>query len=256
MLISLLTDFGYSAYVGVMKGVILSINPEAKVVDLCHEIAPQDIRQAAFVLYTSYKYFPPDTIHVVVVDPGVGTSRNALIVVTEKARFVAPDNGVLGFVLEAEEFKAFRLNNPRYWLPHVSTTFHGRDIFAPVAAHLSKGVPPEEMGEPLEQITPLAFPQPRKKGNSIVGEVLFVDRFGNLITNIKGTDLPPGLPTVEIKGRSIRGLSNSYAEAEGLLALIGSSGYLEIAFKNGSAATELQAGTGCEVRVTAGIPSS
>jgi len=249
MIITLLTDFGRSIYVGMMKGVILAINPRATLVDLCHEVNPQDIRQAAFLLYTSYKFFPPGTVHVAVVDPGVGTSRNALVVAAGEAYFVAPDNGVLGFVLEEERYRAYRLNNPRYWRSEVSATFHGRDIFAPVAAHLSLGVPPEEMGEPVSELVSLPFPRPKREEGAILGEVLFVDRFGNLITNIKGSQLPPGRPTVEIKGHRVKGLSSSYAEAEGLLAIVNSLGYLEVAFKNGSAAGMLDAGPGCEVRV-------
>ena len=249
-LITLTTDFGAAdPYVGIMKGVILSLNPQATIIDLCHDIAPQNIAQAAFLLKTSYFYFPPETIHVVIVDPGVGGKRRAVILKTERAYFVAPDNGVLtGILEEAKSFQAFSIENPQFWLHPVSSTFHGRDIFAPVAAHLSLGVAVEEFGEPTSDLVRLLLPHPEVREGLIVGQVVHVDRFGNLITNIGG-ELLQGEFSLEIQGNYIKKLSTCYENGTGLLALIGSTGNLEIAVKNGSAAKKLRAGIGTPVRV-------
>jgi len=270
-IITLTSDFGLTdAYVAAMKGVILGINPQAKLIDICHSIQPQNIRQAAFVLSTAYPFFPPRTIHMVVVDPGVGTERRAIILRTPLADFVAPDNGVLSYVMQpflaesgenhvnlqqAElppELEAVAITEPQFWRSPVSPTFHGRDIFAPVAARLSLGFPPTEFGEAITSVTMLPFPRPYQAADgSLVGYILHVDSFGNLVTDIKSTDLPQTEQaiTIEVGGQFIAGLSHTYAEGSGLLALIGSSGYLEIALKEGSAATFLNAGVGNEVRL-------
>jgi len=262
-IITLTTDFGLEdGYVGTMKGVILGINPEAAIVDLSHQIAPQSVRQAAYVLAAACPHFPPGTIHVVVVDPGVGSERRAIALETPTARFVAPDNGVLSYILAELGFsegeaippgcRAVHLNNPRYWLVEVSSTFHGRDIFAPVAAHLSRGVPIEELGEPIEEIVvfPIPLPELRADG-TLVGHVIHIDRFGNLITDVKGRSLHLG-SIIEVKGREIQGVSRTYADVEEgeLLALIGSSGRLELSVREGSAAQKLQAKVGDEVVVS------
>ena len=270
--IVLTTDFGLDdPYVGVMKGVVLGINPRARVIDLTHQIRPQNLGQAAFVLATSYRFFPPGAIHVVVVDPGVGTSRHALLLVTPHGRFLAPDNGVLSRVLRdyldvpperagnvevPASLTAYSLTNSRYWLHPVSQTFHGRDIFGPVAAHLSLGVSPEELGESLGHLCWLPSPQPIRRDNSIHGEVINVDRFGNLVTNIPATMLAetPGLH-VKIRGQVIKGLSQTYHGNErpaerGLVALLGSHGYLEVAVRDGSAALSLGIEVGEPVEVT------
>jgi len=269
-LISLLTDFGDAdAYVGVMKGVALGINPQARLVDLTHQVRPQDILQGAFLLGTAWRFFLQGTIHVAVVDPGVGTGRRVLLVQGEGHSFLAPDNGLLSFVLPPDSptnlpafapytaplpsgFLAYTITNPRYWLPKVSATFHGRDVFAPAAAHLSLGVSPSELGEPLTTVTRLHVPTPHKEGNRLSGCVLHVDWFGNIVTNI----LPEALAdmgrdvTVEIGGRRIRGLAKTYAEGPGLVALAGSHGYLEVALPNGNAARETGAKVGDEVIVS------
>jgi len=278
VVITLTTDFGLSdAYVAVMKGVILSINPEATLVDICHTIKPQNISQAAFVLSTAYPYFPQGTIHVVVVDPGVGTERRAVALQSPSAYFVAPDNGVLSYVLEQPSarpkpkatrrprltdlpkqkklgpgMQAVVLTRPQFWRSPVSTTFHGRDIFAPVGAWLSRGVPLRELGEPVPSLAvlPLTCPH-REPDGSLAGHVLHIDSFGNLITSIKGDDLPEtrnGI-SIEVRKRVINGLSRTYGEAEALLALIGSSGHLEVSLKGGSAAGFLGAEVGDEVRI-------
>jgi len=268
-IITLTTDFGLAdAYVAVMKGVILGINPEAKLVDLCHAIKPQNIPQAAFVLGTAYQFFPERTIHVVVVDPGVGTGRRAVILRTPRADFVAPDNGVLSYVLPESSaapagvsrqqvelppgLEAVVLTNPEFWRSPVSATFHGRDIFAPVAAWLSLGRRLEDFGERITSLTVLPLPRPyRTQDEILIGHILHIDHFGNLITNIKGEDLPGQAVTIEVAGQFITGLSRTYEEGEGLLALIGSSGYLEIALKGGSASAFLDAKVGDEVKISA-----
>ena len=270
--ITLTTDFGFTdAYVAAMKGVILGLNPEAKLVDICHTVSPQDIAGAAFVLGTAYQFFPKGTIHLVVVDPGVGSKRRAVILRTPSADFVAPDNGVLSHVLEQSsarptedsaadqgqrelgpELGAFAITNPRFWRTPVSPTFHGRDIFAPVAAHLSLGRSPADFGEKVASLAVLPLTRPHRAADgSLAGHILHVDSFGNLITDITSQDLPPtGEPvTIEVGNRLIHGLSRTYAEGEGILALIGSSGHLEVSVRGGSARSLLNAEVGDEVRV-------
>ena len=251
-IITLTTDFGLDdPYVAAMKGAILSINPRLTIVDICHTIEPQNIAQAAFILSTTYHYFPEGTIHVVVVDPGVGTERQAVLLVTPSAFFLAPDNGVLSYIVEeATELEAIALTNPRFWHSPVSDTFHGRDIFAPVAAHLSLGVPPHEFGDPISSIFTFPIPQPRiGEDEVLVGHILHIDRFGNLITDIKRDDLPRGRLFIEIRGHIVDGLSYSYDESDELLAIIGSSERLEVSVKNSSAARFLRAKMGDEVKV-------
>lgn len=275
--IVLTTDFGTAdAYVGVMKGVILTINPTATIVDLTHQILPQDISQAAFVLGTSHRFFPAGAIHVVVVDPGVGTDRRALLLVTPRERFLAPDNGVLswiirqhldqppekeGRVLVPPGCSAYQLTNPQYWLSPVSQTFHARDIFAPVAAHLSLGVPPESLGQPVGDLVWLPPPEPTCQDNTIQGQVIFTDHFGNLITNISAQQLAGASNMqVEVKGQRIPRLSRTFQEGDShqpghLVALLGSHGYLEIAVREGNAAVKLEAGAGEPVCVTVMPPA-
>ena len=270
--IVLTTDFGLDdPYVGVMKGVVAGINPSAQVIDLTHQIRPQNVRQAAFVLGTSYRFFSPGAIHVAVVDPGVGTSRLALLLLTPWGRFLAPDNGVLsqvfrdyldrppervGRVEVPEKLAAYSLTNSSYWLHPVSQTFHGRDIFAPVAAHLSLGVPPERLGEPVGDLSWLPQPSPIERDNGVHGEVVNVDHFGNLVTNIPSSMLaaPDGI-SLTISGWVIRGLSQTYHESEQsgddeLVALVGSQGFLEVAVRNGSAALSLGVDVGEPVCLT------
>ena len=271
---TLLTDFGtLDGYVAAMKGVILGINPSAALVDVTHDVGPQDVRGAAFVLHTVHRYFPHGTVHLVVVDPGVGTARAGVILDTGDARFVAPDNGVLSYRLAAErgpaerglaplddagtvmvpvprDWCAVRIAESRYWLESPSDTFHGRDIFAPVAAHLSRGEPVERFGPRMDALRCFEIPTVRRvPEGGIEGAVLHVDRFGNLITSVQARDLPKAVSSVEIGGHHIQGLVRTYAEGRGLVALIGSSGYLEVALPGGSAAASTGLGLGAPVRV-------
>ena len=267
-IITLTTDFGLAdAYVAAMKGVILGINPDARLVDVCHTIEPQNISQAAFVLSTVCEFFPQRTIHLVVVDPGVGSRRKAVMLRTPSADFIAPDNGVLSYIvqnytgssaidnrqpLDTGNAEAIEITNKQYWRPTISPTFHGRDIFAPVAAHLSLGTPLTEFGEPLDSLAVLPLSRPRQESDgTLVGCILHIDNFGNLITNIKKQDLPPGNTgiTIEVKSELINGLADTYAMSDGLCALIGSSEYLEISFKDGNAGAYLNAKVGDEVKI-------
>jgi S-adenosylmethionine hydrolase len=273
-IVTLTTDFGLAdAYVAAMKGVILGINPQAKIIDVCHSIKPQNIAQAAFVLSTAYPYFPKKTLHLVVVDPGVGAERRAIILRTPVACFIAPDNGVLSYVIgqslakpvmdkgrvslrgktkPGADIEVVAITNPKFWRSPVSATFHGRDIFAPVAAVLSLGFPPIEFGEPIDSIRVLPLPRPSQRPDgTLVGHILHVDNFGNLITDIKSDDLSLKAEhiTIEVGGQLIFGLSGTYAEGSGLLALIGSSDYLEVSLKGGSASSLLDARVGDEVRL-------
>ncbi len=268
-LITLTTDFGLGdPYVGAVKGAILSVNPGATIVDISHEVQPQAIEQAAFVLGAAWPYFPAGTIHVAVVDPGVGTQRRGIALVTGEGIFVGPDNGVLSAALPEETrnaaaggrqavalprgMTAYLLTNERFHRWPVSPTFHGRDIFAPAAAHLALGVPPEEMGLSVSAVTALPpLRAVREADGSLLGRVVHVDRFGNLVTDVRGEQLPAKLLLVEVRGRMIRGLSRTYGDRPGLLALIGSGGHLEVAVAGGSAARELGVGAGERVVVRA-----
>jgi S-adenosylmethionine hydrolase len=186
MIISLITDFGLrDNFVGVMKAVILKINPRVRIVDICHEVKPQDVIGAAFLLAGSFKYFPRGTVHVAVVDPGVGTKRKKILVKTRNYFFVGPDNGVLSlaFKVEAPE-QVIQISNDRYFLKPTSSTFHGRDIFAPVSAYVSRGVDILKLGQPTEHFKTLEFPPVEASGRRLIGEVIYIDRFGNLISNI------------------------------------------------------------------------
>jgi len=271
--ITLTTDFGADdAYVAVMKGVILSTNPEVNIVDITHSVEPQNVYQAAFILGYTYRYFPKKTVHVAIVDPGVGSERRGVILKTPSALFVAPDNGILSYVIDelsstedltvqysqdqdlvtlGKGFEAVAITEPRFWRHPVSTTFHGRDIFAPVAAALSLDISPYECGEKITSLHVFPIPKPLVdyQGN-LTGTVLYVDHFGNLITNIKKSDLPGKDILIEAAGRLIQGITNYYAEGEELMTIIGSSGYLEISLKNGSAADFLNTTIGDEIKVT------
>ena len=269
-IITLTTDFGTAdPYAGVMKGVILGINSGATIVDITHEIQPQSILEGAFVIGTSHRFFPTGTVHVVVVDPGVGTSRDALLLATPSAFFLAPDNGVLsrvmgegfpdepdvseGRVAVPADHKAYRLTNPEFWLHPVSSTFHGRDVFAPGAGHLSLGVPVNQLGEEVQSLAWLPSPRPVWDGGSIKGRVVHVDRFGNLVTDIPASQLPRSVQvTIEVGGLQIQGLSPSYSEGDTILAIIGSVDTLEVSVKNGNAAGQLGAKVGDAVRVSDG----
>ena len=274
--IVLATDFGLAdAYVGMMRGVILGINPAARIIDLTHGIGPQDIRHGAVALADSCRYFPSGSIFVAVVDPGVGTERAAVLLETPDARFLAPDNGLLTLVCRQYDAafgdrdtagasavpdgcRVRRLTNPDYWRHPVSATFHGRDVFAPASAHLSLGVSPDDLGAAAAEIMALAMPIPRPDGNTVRGQVIYADAFGNLITDITA-DILAGMDTaaltVSIAGHRIAGLSRTFHDPPGAgrRALLGSHGRLEIVAVDGNAAAQLGVGGGVAVTLTAPV---
>lgn len=260
MLITLTTDFGYrDPFVGIMKGVIAAINPQARVIDLSHGIAPQDVMAAALILRHAVGYFPPGSIHVVVVDPGVGSSRRPLLIEGPGRFFIGPDNGVLTLALDKTTAgPAVHLTNAAYHRQPVSATFHGRDIFAPVAAHLSLGVAPASFGDPVGDTVRLAWPEVTNSGRSVTGEIIYIDRFGNLFTNIQLEQLPVAWARdhllISCASTVIRGLAPNYAVvSEGeALALINSFGLLEIAIYKDNARGRLGAKLGDKVMVSAG----
>jgi S-adenosylmethionine hydrolase len=254
--ITLTTDFGAgSSYVAAMKGVILSLSPDANVVDLTHQIPAQDIRCAALVLADATRWFPPGTVHVAVVDPEVGTERSIVVVRIGPQLYVAPDNGLLSRLARASAPSLIvELTEKRYWRPAPSNTFHGRDIMAPVAARLAQGLDPLHLGVPRERLVELDWPEPSVSGDSISGIILAVDSFGNLISNIPAemlANFSPAASTVACGGREIRGISRVYADHSPgeLIALVGSTGLLEVAVVNGSAARELNVGRDAEIQL-------
>ncbi|HJU52944.1 MAG TPA: SAM-dependent chlorinase/fluorinase [Pyrinomonadaceae bacterium] len=260
MLITLLTDFGTADYfVGAMKGVILSINPEAVVVDITHEVAPQDVREGAFTLSAAYVSFPAGTIHVAVVDPGVGSARRGILVAGGGQYFVGPDNGLFSFIYErSSDARVFQLTNKKYFGPKVSATFHGRDIFAPVAAALSRGEAVEEFGEEIKDYVRLPDLKPRRTGDrTIEATIIHIDRFGNCVTNLTPAELGAEIPAtgarLTINDREITSFRRFFAEGEGgpgeLFAIWGSAGYLEIAANRASAALLLKAERGHKIVV-------
>jgi S-adenosyl-L-methionine hydrolase (adenosine-forming) len=256
-IITLTTDFGTgSPYVAQMKGVILSICREVDIVDLSHAIRPQDVREGALALADATPRFPPGSIHVVVVDPGVGTSRRILYAEIGEQRYLAPDNGLLSrLVSTAQTPLLISLENPAFWLPEPSPTFHGRDILAPVAAHLARGLDPCELGPSRETLVLLDWPQPQRSADRITGEVLLVDSFGNLITNLCRADVAalgnPASLTIDYGGRQICGIVPTYSAALSgeLVALFDSQDRLEIAKVGGNAALDLRIEPGESVTV-------
>jgi len=252
-IITLTTDFGTAdGFVGAMKGVILSLAPHVTLVDITHDIPPHDIGAGTFALETAIPHFPPDAIHVAVVDPGVGSERAAILAVTAHGRYVAPDNGVLtGVVSDPDAALIYTLDRPEFWRPDVSATFHGRDVFAPVAAHLANGVRPDQLGTLTARMARLSWPQPERRGNEIHGEVIHVDRFGNLITNIRLEDL--GKETKDVRFRirdyEIAGIAPYYAAGDGMMAVVNSGGRIELALPSGHAARTLHIDVGEEIRV-------
>ena len=245
--ITLMTDFGTSDhFVGVMKGVILNINQKVRIVDITHAVPPQDVHGAAFLINSTYRYFPDGTIHVVVVDPGVGGRRRAIICQTGTAYFVCPDNGILSYVLGNDTaHRVVALDNADYWLSEVSNTFHGRDIFAPVAAHLSRGISLRQFGDAVNNVVRLPVHIPQVTKTTIVGSVIWIDQFGNLITNLTSAMLESfGMDNgyvIRAGSAEICQLNCAYAESEKgkCLAIIGSSGYMEISVNQGNAAQVL-----------------
>lgn len=252
-IIALLTDFGLKDYfVGAMKGAILSVNPNARIVDITHEIEPQNIKSASFTLRACYRDFPAKTIFVAVVDPGVGSERRAVLVETDEYFFIAPDNGLLSFVFnESNDFRVFELTNKKFFAADISNSFHGRDIFAPAAAHLSKDVNPSEFGREIKDFEQFEEMRPRKISDTeIEAEIIEIDRFGNLITNLKREDLPESF-ALEIGGTRIEKLQTYFAEAEKaeVFMIFGSAGFLEVAAFQDSAKNLLQAAAGQKIAV-------
>ncbi|MBI4971606.1 MAG: SAM-dependent chlorinase/fluorinase [Candidatus Omnitrophica bacterium] len=255
--ITLLTDFGNEGgFASALKGVILSINPNVQLVDVCHQIAPQNIFEGAFALFVNYRFFPKDTIHVAVVDPGVGSKRKILCACTPSGIFVGPDNGIFTPILDRErKSEVFEVNNPKLFLTKISNTFHGRDKMAPAAAHLAAGFPLEQVGPRLKSWERIDLPRPKIERSKITGKVISIDRFGNLITNITGDDISclgnVDSLSVRIKKRVIPKMVRYFGEAEKgeILAIVGSSNFVEIAQNMGSAARFLKTKIGEIVEV-------
>jgi S-adenosyl-L-methionine hydrolase (adenosine-forming) len=250
--IAILTDFGYrDHYVGAMKGVIASIAPGAPLIDITHGVPAQSIAAGAIALAQSWRLFPPRTVFLVVVDPGVGTTRLPVAVQTRAgARFVGPDNGVLSLALEeAGPSRAVELRAPRYRLARVSTTFHGRDIFAPAAATLATGDPIQALGGSVSRPVRTPLPVPHHDGTAVIGEVIYVDRFGTLISNIEPSLVEPGI-RIRVGDVDVGAVRRTFADATrgALVAFAGSGGTVEIAVRDGSAARLLGVGVGAEVR--------
>lgn len=256
-IITLLSDFSTrDAYVASMKGVILGLNREAVLVDLAHEVPPQDVRAGALILAGAAPYFPPGTIHLAVVDPGVGGPRRALAARGGGQFWVGPDNGLFHLIFsQTAELTIVSLENPRFFRPEVSPTFHSRDIFAPVAAHLSLGIDLAQLGPVIADPVPLDFPLPVFTPEAVRGEIIYVDRFGNLVSNVRAGELkawaPEGNWRLQIGPRNIRGLVRTYTDvAPGeFLALEGSHGYVEIACAGDNAAKRLKAGAGQSLEI-------
>ena len=257
-IVTLTTDFGLNDhFVGTIKGVILDIAPDVEIVDICHSVQAFDVLDGALTIAQAYSYFPAGTVHLVVVDPGVGTARRPVIVTSERHHFVAPDNGVLSLIYAREERLHVRhVTAEHYYLQPVSNTFHGRDIFAPITAYLAKGVDPAKFGDEIADFVRFSAPKPKPvDGKTLRGVVLKVDRFGNLVTNITPQDVPalfqaqPPPFKILIGKREITELHTNYAQgAPGtVFGILGSMGYLEVAANRGSAAQTLGLGKGSEV---------
>ncbi|MCW4010917.1 MAG: SAM-dependent chlorinase/fluorinase [Candidatus Bathyarchaeota archaeon] len=258
-IITLTTDFGLKdPYIAEMKAAILSICPNANIVDITHQVDKFKVPTGAFILASAAPFFPKDTIHVAVVDPGVGTQRRPIILETPRGFFVGPDNGLLVLAAKAQGIKQARvIAHRRFMLPHVSATFHGRDVFAPAAAHLANGAALEEFGPEITDFAQPSFVQIKRTSEKLLGEVLHVDDFGNIITNIRAADLPDfkGAPIqVTLKSHTLPQtvLSRTYgnAEPEAHVVLIGSHGYLEVALNQGSAAAKFGVKAGDAVAVS------
>jgi len=260
-IITLTSDFGYrDPFVGIMKGVMLSINPSVNIIDITHGISPQNIMEAAFAIETSFASFPHKTIHVVVVDPGVGSSRRPIIVITDHHYFVGPDNGVFSRIYSSrhETLSVINITAEHYFLPGRSSTFHGRDVFAPVAAWLSRGINVMNFGDPITDYVNVRLPVPvMSKENTIEGEVIYVDIFGNAITNIhaqKIDELRGSKPEVKtkvvVKGKEVA-VKEYYSQAEdkGLYSLINSFGYIELFVRNSSASSDFGITVGEKISV-------
>jgi hypothetical protein len=255
--ITIITDFGLAdGFVGTMKGVIYNINPHAEIIDISHDITPQSILEAAFLLENSYRYFPRGTIHTIVVDPGVGSHRRAVAIRTEGYYFVAPDNGILTPILAEEKaLESVELTNPLYFLDRISNTFHGRDIFAPVAAYLSLGISLDRFGAYIDDLMEISIPKPIFNESEITGQIVYIDKFGNLITNISQEFFESAVSDrrfiIKIGDIKLDGISNAYINMpEGEpLAVFNSFDRLEIAVNHGSAKDILGVQIGTAIRI-------
>ncbi len=248
-LITLTSDFGLrDSYVAEMKAVILSINPRARIIDVSHCVEKYNVRMGAYILASASPYFPIDTVHIAVVDPGVGTERRSLLVLTERAHYLGPDNGVLSLASKNDGIKhAYEITNRRLMLTRISNTFHGRDIFASAAAHLTKGIKPREFGQEISEIMMPSFAKITKRGNSFAGEILYVDSFGNIVTNFTERELASAniKDTVEVRIEHKKlklKICRSYgqSESEEPFIIVGSHGFLEISMNKGNAAEILK----------------
>jgi S-adenosyl-L-methionine hydrolase (adenosine-forming) len=258
-LITLLTDFGSKDnYVGVMKGVILSLCPNARLVDVAHHVPPQDVASAAFLLDRTYGYFPQGTLHLAVVDPGVGTKRRGMVLEISGHTFVTPDNGLLTHILATNgdpNMNTYSIENDSLFLSHCSNTFHGRDVFAPVVARLAAGMAPESVGPRIENPVRFSIPQLKKTSHTLEGRIVYVDHFGNLVSNIPAKDVEvlaeEGEITITLGDTEIKSLSQSYEAANngGVLAIIDGFNRLEVSIRNGNAAKILNQGIGSMIRV-------
>lgn len=259
-IITLTTDYGTSDHlVGTLKGVILKINPGATIVDINHHVAPYDLLDGALSIGAAYSYFPPRTIHVVVVDPGVGTERRPLLVTAQNQYFVAPDNGVLSVIYEREKENLVvrHANVEHYYLAPVSKTFHGRDVFAPVAAWLSKSWQTASMGDEIHDFKKFALPRPKAANGLVKGVIIKIDAFGNLITNFRAEDLPcaaldKGTVHFQVGAHEVTQMVDTFAKGKDTqpFAFVGSSGYVEIGVNKGNASRALGLGRGAPVVLT------
>lgn len=257
-IITLLTDFGdQDTYVGIMKGVIASIAPEARVVDICHNLPEFHIESAAYMLWTYHNWYPAGTIHCVVVDPGVGSERAAVVIELDDSIFILPDNGIATMILEGRRgrYRAYTIENRDFMISPVSATFHGRDIFAPAAARIAAGASPQDAGPPLESPVLLDISPPRSSGNSVTGTVAHIDRFGNYISNIPASmaeHFNRKTTFVRIGNFTIMGISGTFSDrAPGeLVAYFGSTGLLEIGVTKGSALDTIKSPVGARVKLT------
>jgi S-adenosylmethionine hydrolase len=258
-IVTLTTDFGnVDHFVGTMRGVILGVNPDAQIVDLCNEVNSFDVLDGALTIAQAYNYFPADTTHLVVVDPGVGTSQRPLLVTTSRHYFIAPDNGVLSLVMSQEERISVReITAEHYFLQPLSNTFHGRDVFAPCAGWMSKGLEPEKFGEEITDYVRFTLPKPKMiTEHSLKGAVLKVDKFGNLITNLTPANAPAVFAAnakvkITVGQGTVLGINTAYAQGQPgeLFGVLNSMGFLEIACNRGAAAQVAKAGRGAEVLV-------
>lgn len=257
-IITLTTDFGlHDPFVGIMKGVILNIVPDVELVDITHQIDPQNVLQAALVLQAAHSYFPDKTVHLVVVDPGVGSGRRPIAARIGDFSFVAPDNGVLTPILKADDCRTFELTEQQYFLETISSTFHGRDIFAPAAAWAARGTDLSQMGRPIDDPLILDLPDPVFQNGILTGQIIYIDRFGNLMSNISGEMLNrhiqhPEKLVVKIGPKQIRGMSSSYSQCHAgeIGGLLNSWNNLEIFCREGDASALLKCGIGEKIIVT------